>query len=113
MKKEAFSSQLSALSQKITAGGFIFAVLVAPSFIAEEAGGCGQSLPIAEAALTLTQIGCVMSSTLTDAQALADFCKIAGPAIPAIQNLIGEREAAKKSGVSWPGADAGADASAR
>ena len=59
--------------------------------------------------LTATQIACAMSSQLTDSKAVAAACQIDAALLPLLEQLIAEREAAKKSGVTWQ-SDAGADA---
>lgn len=66
----------------------------------------------ANSAIDAITIGCVMSSTLTDESAVADVCDVAHDLLPILRDLIGQREAAKRAGVSWGGhpyRDAGAD----
>ena len=60
----------------------------------------------AKTALEVSQIACVFATELTDAAAVATACQIDQELVPVIQQLISEREAAKKAGVHW-GADAG------
>lgn len=63
----------------------------------------------AKSALEVVQVACVMSSTLTNDADVAKACKIADDLIPVVHDLIGQREAAKRSGVKWgDGFDAGA-----
>lgn len=69
---------------------------------------CKGALPIIAAALTASQLACAFESSLTDASALADACAIDKALVPDLQNLIAEREGAKKAGVVWHKVDAGA-----
>jgi hypothetical protein len=62
----------------------------------------------AKTALEVTQVACVFATQLTDAKAVADVCKIDRTLVPVIEQLIAQREGAKKVGVVW-GADAGPD----
>jgi len=69
---------------------------------------CAALHTAAKTALDASDLTCVFGSELTDADALADFCKFAKPLVPLLRDLIGQREAAKRAGVMWPGArDAG------
>ena len=61
--------------------------------------------------LSASQIACVELSSLTDAKAVATACAIDSALVPILQQLIGQREAAKQVGVSWQAPDAGSDAS--
>lgn len=56
------------------------------------------------AVLSDAQIACVFASALTDAPALAKACSIVDNAdklLPLITQLVGQREGAKKAGVTW------------
>ena len=70
-------------------------------------GGCSlftaQNL---KTALDASALACVFASELTDAQAVASACSIDQALVPVIDQLIAQRDAAKKQGVHW-GADAG------
>jgi hypothetical protein len=55
----------------------------------------------AKSALDAIQVACVMSSTITDEKEVADACGVARDLIPVLKNLIGQREAARRSGVHW------------
>lgn len=62
----------------------------------------------AKSALDAAQIACVFGTELMDEHAVADACGIARDLIPVLRNLIGQREAARRVGVRWPGtADGG------
>ena len=62
-----------------------------------------------QAGLSLAQIACVFGSVLTDAPALAEACAIDKSLSPVLEQLIGQREAAKRQGVHYmaPAADGG------
>jgi hypothetical protein len=60
-----------------------------------------------KSAIDATQLACVFASALTDSAAVADACQIDRSLVPVLDQLIAQREGAKKSGVRW-GADAGA-----
>ncbi len=64
-----------------------------------------------EAALTVTQIACVFGSSIVDPAALTEFCRVAPNLIPRIvpivDRLIGQREAARSSGIFWIRPDGG------
>lgn len=64
----------------------------------------------AKTVLDAAALACVFQSEVTDESAVADACDIARELIPIVRNLIGQREAAKRSGVRWSStaADAGA-----
>jgi hypothetical protein len=74
---------------------------------------CKEALPIAKDVLTITELACVATTELTDVKAVADFCAIDIKASPAlvdvIQQLIDQRQAAKRAGFRW-NADGGAPA---
>lgn len=67
--------------------------------------GCKESLPYVRAALSATEIACIFTSPLTNAQAVTDVCKIektvAPVLLPEIERMIATREAAAKAGVTW------------
>lgn len=56
---------------------------------------------ITKGLLSESQLACVMSSTLTDSQALATVCGIDQALVPVLQQLIGVREGAKRAGVQY------------
>lgn len=66
----------------------------------------------ANSALDAIQLGCVFASTIDDESKLADACGIARDLIPLLRDLVGQRNAARKAGVSWghPYRDGGPDA---
>lgn len=71
--------------------------------------GCShqQAKDVRDAALTLAQIACVFSSTITDEAIVAKTCGIVDK-LPFVRNLIGQREGARRAGVVWTTPDAGA-----
>ncbi len=81
--------------------------------VAAPAGAAGCALFTGKnirSALDAVQIACIFESQITDEKQLADACAIAQDLIPILRNLVGQREAAKRSGVSWhrdPVSDAG------
>jgi len=83
-------------------------VLLGLGMIVGHCVGCGlDAKTVAKDALSVTQIACVFASALTDDAAVAEACKIDKALTPLLRDLIGQREGAKRAGVSW---DAGADA---
>ena len=62
---------------------------------------------VVQDALSVSAIACVFASSLTDSKAVAQACQIDQTLAPLIQQLIAQREAAKKQGVTWS-VDAGA-----
>lgn len=84
------------------------------AMIAPAAGqGCALFTPKnINSALDALQIACIFESQITDEQKLASACGIAQDLIPVVRKLVGQREAAKRAGVSWhrEPVDAGADA---
>ena len=65
-------------------------------------GACSLFTPAnVKAALDASELGCVFASELTDAKAVADACSVDRALVPVVEKLIGQREAAKKSGVAW------------
>ena len=67
-----------------------------------------------DTALDVLQLGCLMNGLggfITDAEAAAKVCNVAPKLVPIVSDLIGVRDAARKSGVVWKGSglsDAGA-----
>lgn len=101
----------------------VFAALsLVPVTLAGEAGCTPQQAKdahdAADAALNITQLACMMNGLggfLTDSEAVAKVCNIAPKLLPVISDLIGVRDAARKSGVTWKGSglsDAGVAPSA-
>ena len=72
-----------------------------------------------DTALDIVQLACLMNGLggfITDAEAAAKVCKVAPKLVPVVSDLIGVRDAARKSGVVWKGSgvassDAGVGAS--
>lgn len=64
-------------------------------------------------ALTVADIACVFGSALVDPEALALACGIEKRFVPILDQLIGQREAAKRAGVKWTPRDAGASDAAK
>lgn len=66
---------------------------------------CKAALPFIRAALTASEIACIFTSPLTNAQAVADVCAIEKSIVPLllpeIERMIATREAAAKAGVTW------------
>lgn len=82
---------------------FALAWIVAPC-----TAGCALLTPKnAHSVLDATQIACVFGTELVEEKTVADACNIARDLLPILRNLIGQREGAKRSGVRWPGSDAG------
>lgn len=82
---------------------FALAWIVAPC-----SAGCALFTPKnAHSVLDGAQIACVFGTELIEEKAVADACNIARDLFPILRNLIGQREGAKRSGVRWPGPDAG------
>jgi hypothetical protein len=80
--------------------------------------GCGPhatAKDALDAALTAQQLACIGGSLLTDAPELAKACRIADALLPIfgpiLENLVRQRDVARRAGVVWQAADAGADAS--
>lgn len=64
----------------------------------------------AKTALDAVAVACIFQSELADESALADACEVAHDLIPLIKKLIGQRDAAKRTGVHWSSpSDAGVD----
>lgn len=95
-------------------GGLVARLALAAVFAIMVATGVGCSLFTpkgARNALDAIQLACVFQSELSDEKALADACAIAEDLIPLLRKLVAQREAAKRSGMTWDrGADGGADA---
>jgi len=69
-------------------------------------GGCQLFTPAnTKLALDASELGCVFATELSDSKAVAGLCKIDQTLVPVIEQLIAQRNAAKKAGVTW---DAGA-----
>lgn len=64
----------------------------------------------ANTALDAIQLGCVFESELDSPKELGEACKIFGEALPLLQQLISQRNAARKAGASWRAVDGGSDA---
>lgn len=62
----------------------------------------------AKTALDAVSIACIATTALTNEAEVAKACELADDLLPVIRNLIGQREAAKRSGYAWPGSDTGA-----
>jgi hypothetical protein len=62
---------------------------------------CAAFAQHAKTALDAISIACIFQSELTDEKALADACGIARELVPVVRKLIGQRDAAKRSGVTW------------
>ena len=56
---------------------------------------------VRDVVLPLKTLGCVMGSLITDARELARICGAADELVPAIDNLIGVRDAGRRAGVVW------------
>lgn len=75
-------------------------------------GGCtpgaqADAKTVVSELLSVSQIACLFASTLTDSKAVMQACSIDATLAPVVQQLIAQREGAKKQGVMWT-ADAGA-----
>ena len=73
----------------------------------------------ADTALDVLQLACLMNGLggfITDAEAAAKVCNVAPKLVPVVSDLIGVRDAARRSGVVWKGSglvsDGGANAEA-
>ena len=74
---------------------------------------------VVDGALDIVQLACLMNGLggfITDAEAAAKVCNVAPKLLPVVSDLIGVRDAARKSGVVWKGSgvassDAGVGAS--
>lgn len=77
-------------------------VVVVGSAISE--AGCKDpqlAQDIVHGALEAEQIACIFNSTITNDQELATLCHIAEPLLPLVRQLVGQREGARRAGVSW------------
>ena len=63
---------------------------------------------VTNAALTVAQIACLFASAETTDTTVASVCGISNDLLPVVRQLIGQREGAKKVGVTWTPTDAGA-----
>jgi hypothetical protein len=64
--------------------------------------GCSYFTPQnVKTALDATELACVFSSELTDSKAVAEACKIDAALVPVLEQLIAQRDAARKQGVKW------------
>lgn len=72
--------------------------------------GCANPPPaktVVQDVLTSAQIACVFLQALTNAPEVATACGIDSKMTPLVEQLIGQREAAKKSGVQFKAPPAG------
>lgn len=107
---------MKATAQKLFAVlTILVAMTVVPVVAVDMQEGCAAAQAVAQVALSAADLGCIFSSTETDESKLAAICKIVQPDLTLLHELIGQREAAKKSGTRWGSAvslDAGAGADA-
>lgn len=61
----------------------------------------------AKSVLDAAQLACLFASTLTDAPAVLEACRIDAELTPVVRQLLAQRDGARKAGVVWS-ADAGA-----
>ena len=70
-------------------------------------GAQAEAKTIVSEVLSVSAIACIFASQLTDSPAVMQACAIDSRFAPLVQQLIAQREGAKKAGVTWS-ADAGA-----
>lgn len=62
---------------------------------------------VTKKALSVLDLACIFASSIVDEGALAKACGIADDLTPLLRELVGQREAARKAGVTWRGSDGG------